>query len=149
MNFYIIQFGGTRSGTLFEAHEVRTAFGMSIEHALDSVADLVRSGMAQCHTDGFAEIRLEDAAARQDEMLYLVETGSNGPAMFEQHGYEFVWARNAREAQSLMTRPAHRCHIDTVFNVSRAVGQAGYAVPRLGPDGQSHVPLQKPFYKRF
>lgn len=148
MNLYIIQFGGTRSGTLFEAHDVRTAFGETLDDAVATIREGVRTALKAAHIDGYAEVMLKPEPASDEAQLFLVETGANGPAMFEQHGYEFVWATNAREAQGKTVRPVHRCHIDTVFNVSRAARGLGFSVPRFDPFGSEYQPLQKPFYKR-
>ena len=149
MNLYLFQFGGSRASALFEAHEVRLAFGETVAAALETIADEVKATLRSAHVDGYAEIGLEPASGREDRQLFLVETGSNGPGMFEQHGYEFVWATDARTARARAGRPAPGWHVDTVFNVSRAAGRAGYAVRQHADTGEPCIPRQHSLYRRL
>lgn len=148
MNLYLIQFGGSRTDSIFEAHDVRVAFGDTLQDAVASLADKVRSSLKAAHVDGFAEVELREAEDLPGRQLFLVETGVNGPAMFEQHAYEFVWAESARDAQLQAGKPTSAHHVDTVFNVSRAARAKGWAVKGRADDGSPYIPVQQAHYRR-
>lgn len=148
MNLYLIQFGGSRADSIFEAHDVRVAFGQTLDEAVATLADRVRSVLRAAHIDGYAEVALQDTEDRPGSQLFLVETGVNGPAMFEQHAYEFVWADSARTAQLAAGKPSAAHHVDTVFNVSRAARARGWAVKGRDDDGLPYIPVQRAHYRR-
>lgn len=148
MNLYLIQFGGSRTDSIFEAHDVRVAFGNSLDEAVASLADRVRSALRAAHVDGYAEVELRNSEDMPGAQLFLVETGVNGPAMFEQHAYEFVWADSARTAQLEAGKPSSAHHVDTVFNVSRAARAKGWAVKGREDDGSPYIPVQRAHYRR-
>ena len=144
-----MQFGGRRADAMFEVHDVRQAFGTTLDEALAAVVAAVRDTMRKAHLDGYAEIALSAVDPGPGDELFLVESGANGPGMFEQHGYDFVWARSALAAHGAVRRDRGKCHIDTVVNISRAARRDGWSVRRQTDDGAPCLPLQKACYRRI